>query len=196
MRLFSSSLISDGFSCMTRLQIRKLCGQRGLHLRQSRLDGVIEHVVADADPHAADQFGIDLHFRQQLQAELARQAPQQILDLLVGQRQRAFRSGSRPGLRPRSSARETVCATSGSTARRPLSTTSLRKFSAAIGSFDLISPRTSSRTCSPPRFGSPTSRATSGWRATAAISDDDGQPLIEHAGGRLVAAAAANSASA
>src|SRR5450631_4490205 len=75
MRLLISSEISAGLSCMLgspvcrrgwqfrvdvcRKTRRRSGGQRGLHLFEARLDRSVEHLVADDDADAADQFRVD-----------------------------------------------------------------------------------------------------------------------------------------
>src|SRR5438093_5701940 len=70
MRLLISSEISAGFSCMTSLLgAPPSGGQSDLHLLQAGLHRGVEHLVADHDANATDQFGIDLDRRVELAAE-------------------------------------------------------------------------------------------------------------------------------
>src|SRR5204863_8546390 len=86
-----SSLISDGFSCMTCLSWTVASSRRQLILHGGELaeDRVVDHRVADGDARPADQRGVDLDLRLDLAAEPALERRGQALELVVGHRQRA-----------------------------------------------------------------------------------------------------------
>src|SRR5690606_3611862 len=86
-RAFSSSLISDGLSCM--FQTPESCylassgGQRIAHARQLGLHRSVKYLVTHDHAHTADQIGIHGDGRLELEAELFFQPCDQLLELFV-----------------------------------------------------------------------------------------------------------------
>src|SRR5690606_42063246 len=93
MRALSSSLISDGLSCMFRLLKpviwRSSGGQRIAHAGQLGLHRSVKYLVAHDHSHTADKIGIYGDDRLELEAELFLQPRNELLDLFVAKRERA-----------------------------------------------------------------------------------------------------------
>src|SRR5579872_2099434 len=82
-----SSLISDGLSCME----RSWSGAKSrAHRRKLRLHRSVEHRVAYGNSRAADQVAIDGYARLDLSSEALLERRAQLLDLQVGELERAF----------------------------------------------------------------------------------------------------------
>src|SRR5690606_39358273 len=92
MRALSSSLISDGLSCMFRLLKpviwRSSGGQRIAHAGQLGLHRSVKYLVAHDHSHTADQFGIHGDDGLELEAELFFEPGNELLDLIVAERER------------------------------------------------------------------------------------------------------------
>src|SRR5450631_1697531 len=69
MRFFSSSLISDGLSCMEPPRKRKSGRQLVLHRIEARTNRAVKHAITDRHPHAANEVGIEPDFGLELKGE-------------------------------------------------------------------------------------------------------------------------------
>src|SRR5690606_31133560 len=92
-RLLSSSLISDGLSCMFRLLESCIwlasSGQRIAHAGQLGLHGSIKHFVANHHTHATDHIWIDGNSGFELEAEFTFQTGHELSDLRIRKRKGA-----------------------------------------------------------------------------------------------------------
>src|ERR1700739_2113513 len=94
-RLRSSSLISEGFSCIldSELFVSCLCVSRGQlhpHRIQPRTHRTVEHLVADRHSYAADQLRLHPHLGLEPARELAGKALEQIAELCLAERECRF----------------------------------------------------------------------------------------------------------
>src|SRR5690606_31575441 len=88
-RLLSSSLISDGLSCMFRLlescYLARLRGQSIAHAGQLGLHRRIKYLIANRYTNTANKAGIDRNSRFELEAEFLLQPRHKLLHLIVAE---------------------------------------------------------------------------------------------------------------